>query len=181
MFGEFRELEIFQERLSAPSPLRSRYTLDFDAEHHVLDDGPPRQQQVLLQHEGDMGVRPFDTLAVDEGLALARRGQSRADVEQGRLAAAARPDQRHHLAVADRDADARYGGEGPGALREPHRDVAVFEADQVRHRMVSTANVARVLAGIWPGSCIFQATNSSIVSNESAKCPSAGAYRRCGI
>src|SRR5580765_5686711 len=128
-----------------------------------------------------MGVRSLDALAVDEGVALARRGQPGADVEQGRFAAAARPDQRYHFAIADRDADAGYRGEGPGALREPHRDVAVFEADQVRHRMVSTANVARLLACIWPRSCIFQAMNSSIVSNQSAKCPSAGAHRRCGI
>src|ERR1044071_1341750 len=95
-----------------------------------------------------MSIRPLDVLAVDEGVAFARRCQPGTDVEQGRLAAAARPDQRHHLAVADRDADARYGGERPGALREPHRDVAVFEADQIRHRMVSTANVARLLACI---------------------------------
>ena len=77
--GEFRELEVLQQRLRAPLPLGRGDALDFDAEHHVLGDRPPRQQQVLLQHEGDMGVRAFDALAVDEGLRLrsARSAPSR--------------------------------------------------------------------------------------------------------
>ena len=76
VLGEFGELEVFQQRLRAPPALGRRHALDFDAEHHVLVDRAPRQQQVLLQHEGDMGVRAFDALAVDEGFALARRGQA---------------------------------------------------------------------------------------------------------
>src|SRR6516164_11558285 len=47
-----------------------------------IEHGPPRQQQILLQHERDVGVRPFHALTVDERLALARRVKTRADVEQ---------------------------------------------------------------------------------------------------
>ena len=75
VIGKFREIEIFKECLGALPALGRRNTLDFDAEHDVLGDGAPRQQQILLQHEGDMGIRPVDALAVDEGLALARRGE----------------------------------------------------------------------------------------------------------
>jgi len=56
--------------------------LDLDAEHHVLEHGTPRQQQILLQHEGDMGVWTLYALAVDERLACAWRVETRADVEQ---------------------------------------------------------------------------------------------------
>src|SRR5690242_18520763 len=88
-----------------------------------------------------MRIGSLDALAVDERLALAWCGQPRADVEQGRFAAPARPDQRHDLAVAQRDADALHGGEMARALREAHRDVAVFQPYQVRHREPSTAAV----------------------------------------
>ena len=66
--GKIRQIEIAKERLGAPPALGQRNTLDLDAEHDVLGDGAPRQQQILLQHEGDVGVRPGDSFAVDEGL-----------------------------------------------------------------------------------------------------------------
>ena len=49
----------------------------------------------------------------------------------------------------------------PLALREAHRDVAVFEADHVRHRKLSTASIrgaSRSLPrlAVWLASCIFR-------------------------
>ncbi len=76
VIGKFGEVEIFEQRLRALPALGRRNALDLDAEHDVLGDGAPRQQQILLQHEGDMGIRPGDALAVDEGFALARRGEA---------------------------------------------------------------------------------------------------------
>ena len=109
--GELEEVEVFQQRLRAPLALGQREPLDFDAEHHVLEHGAPGQQQVLLQHEGDVGVRAFHALAVDEGLAFARRAETRTDVEQGRFSAAAGTDERDHLAVTDCKAHTLDGGE----------------------------------------------------------------------
>jgi hypothetical protein len=99
--GEIEKMEVFQQRLRAPLALRQREPLDFDAEHHVLEHGAPGQQQVLLQHEGDVRVRAFHALAVDEGLTFARRAETRTDVEEGRFSATAGTDERDHLAVTD--------------------------------------------------------------------------------
>ena len=80
--GELGQVEVFQQRVRALFAFWQGKALDLDAEHHVLEHGPPRQQQILLQHEGDVGVWPFHALAVDEGRALARRVKTRADIEQ---------------------------------------------------------------------------------------------------
>jgi hypothetical protein len=56
--------------------------MDFHAERHVFEHGTPRQQQVLLQHESNVGVRALHALAVDQGFAFARRVKTRPDVEQ---------------------------------------------------------------------------------------------------
>ncbi len=89
--------------------LAPRHALDFLAELDILDDRPPRQQKVLLQHEGDMAIGPGDELAVDPDLPRRYRIEARAHVEQRALATARWPDQRHHLAVGDRQADALDG------------------------------------------------------------------------
>ena len=68
--------------MRAPPAFHRGKALDLDAEHRVLEHGTPRQQQILLQHEGNMGVWTLHALAVDEGFALARRVETRADVEQ---------------------------------------------------------------------------------------------------
>jgi hypothetical protein len=78
-----------------------------------------------------MPVRRGDALAIHEGGALARPVQAGADVEQRALAAPARADQRHHLAVVEREADVANGSDPrpPGISREAHRDIAIFETD----------------------------------------------------
>ena len=46
---------------------------DLQSERHVGERGPPGQQQILLQHEGDVSIRAFHPLAIDESRAFARR------------------------------------------------------------------------------------------------------------
>src|SRR5262249_45825606 len=102
--------------------------LDRDAEHHVLEHRAPGQQEVLLQHECDMGIRAFDALAIDEGRALAGCGKPSADIEQGALAAAARPNQRDHLAVLDRERNLLNSNEILASpIVEPHAHATVLE------------------------------------------------------
>ena len=140
VIGEFAEVERVEQRPGALLPLGQGHSLDLDAELHVLGDGAPRQQQVLLQHEGDVRVRSFDALTVDERFAFARRIEPRADVEQRGLAAAARPDQRDDLAVAHGQAHLLHGCEAFARLFDkPHGHVAVFEPYHVGHWLNSGA------------------------------------------
>jgi len=132
--GELGKAEAVQEFLGALAPLRAGLAVDFRPQHHVFDDRAPRQQQILLQHEGDVRVGAFDRLAVDEGGALARRIKAGADVEQRALTAAARADQRHHLGVADRQAHAGDRGDAAACrIGKAHRDVSVLETCRSRH------------------------------------------------
>ena len=108
------------------------------------------KQQILLQHEGDVGIGAFHPFAVDKGRAFARLAQTRADIEERALAAAARADERDDFAVADRKAHALDRGKHALAagLGETHRHVAVFEAYNVGHRRSTTKAVCsgRLLA-----------------------------------
>src|SRR3954447_12594273 len=147
--GELEQVEIFQQGLRAPPALGEGQPLDFDAEHHVLEHGAPGQQQILLQHEGDVSIRAFHPLAADEGLAFARRTEARTDVEKGRLSAAAGTDERDHLAVTDRKTHTLDGGEAfPGAFHETHGDVAVFEPYHVGHCLKTRLRTERVACSL---------------------------------
>src|SRR5436305_532602 len=68
--AEVGQIEILQQCQRSPLALRQGKALDLDAEHHVFEHGTPRQQQILLQHEGNMSIRAVHALAVDEGRAL---------------------------------------------------------------------------------------------------------------
>jgi hypothetical protein len=101
MSGKFRQIEIRKKLLGAPAALGSRDALNLDAEHDVFGDGPPGQQEILLQHEGDVSLRARDSFAVDEGFAFTRRSEAGADIQKRALAAAARPYEGDHFAVPD--------------------------------------------------------------------------------
>ena len=64
----------------------------FQPEHHVAEDVEPRKQRRFLEHDEPLPPGPFHELAVGEHAAGIRHGQACDDVEQGRFAAAARPD-----------------------------------------------------------------------------------------
>ena len=66
---------------------------------HVLVDAEPRQQRVILEHDGAIGPGLDDLAIVDEDVARRRRRQPRDDVEQRGLAAARVADDRDELAL----------------------------------------------------------------------------------
>src|SRR5262249_59063032 len=70
-------------------------------EFDVFANRAPGEQQVLLQHEGNMAVWPADELTVDEHLADGRLVEPRRQVEQRALATPARSNQGNHFAILD--------------------------------------------------------------------------------
>ena len=71
--GEFAKLEGIEKFAGFLSAVRRVELSDFGTQHHVLLDRAPGQQQILLQHEGDMVVRALDPLAIHERIADTRR------------------------------------------------------------------------------------------------------------
>ena len=69
-----------------------------EADRHVVDRPPPRQQRVALRHEGARAEPVARRLAVDQDLAVVGIVEAGEDSEQRALAGAARPDQRDELA-----------------------------------------------------------------------------------
>src|SRR5262249_51890508 len=99
---EVLEPDRLERALRARLALGPGHALEHHAEVDVLEHGVPREQRVLLEHEGDVAWhRPGDPLARDFHRAGRGRHQPADDVEQGRLAAAARPDQAEELAARD--------------------------------------------------------------------------------
>jgi hypothetical protein len=72
-------------------------TLQLQAEGHVAQHGGPGHQREVLEHEGALGARAMDRPSLDQDLTLGRLQQTRDDLEQGRLAAAAGAEQGGHL------------------------------------------------------------------------------------
>src|SRR5262249_55898093 len=75
-----------------------------EAEGDGAQDVAGRKERVILEHEPDatpMRWDPGEASAVEEDVARVRRLQAGDDPEQRRLAAAARSEDRDHLAVAD--------------------------------------------------------------------------------
>ena len=71
------------------------------AERDVALDREPRDRSVLLEHDADaVGHAAVDRLALEVDRALGRDGEPRDQLEQGRLAAARRPDHGEELALA---------------------------------------------------------------------------------
>src|SRR3546814_10566165 len=99
MMDESAEPALGQQVERDTAAVTGRRMLYLEAALDILADGAPGQQQVLLQHEGDMAVRLYHQFAVDMHLALRRRVEAGAHVQQGALAAARRADQRDDLAV----------------------------------------------------------------------------------
>ena len=83
--------------------MRSRlgHAGDLEREGDVVDDVAPREGRLLLEHHADRGVRAGHGLAGDRDAAVIAAEQPADDVEQGRLAAARRPDHRQEFAGRD--------------------------------------------------------------------------------
>src|SRR5215470_10486877 len=112
-----------------PGPRRAllaRHALEHHPEIDVLEHRAPGKQRALLEHEGDLARhRSGDPLARDLDRAGRRRDQAADDVEQRRLATAARPDQAEELAARDveRGVAQRAHVAGLARLAELMRDV----------------------------------------------------------
>src|SRR5438093_1273187 len=74
-----------------------------EREVHVPLDGPPREERlrVLLEDDDHLPLWPGDRLAPHDDPAVGWREQAADDLQQGRLAAARRPDDAHELALTD--------------------------------------------------------------------------------
>jgi hypothetical protein len=73
------------------------------AEDHVIEHGSPRQQHILLQHVADEADHAADPGAVKIDFAARRFDQPGDDIEDGRLAAAGRPEDADESPARDVD------------------------------------------------------------------------------
>jgi hypothetical protein len=100
------------------------------AEADVALDGEPRDRSVLLEHDADaVGHAAVDRPALEGDRALGRGGEPGDQFEQGRLAAARRPDHGKELALAQVEVErpqcvntARGGGKHLDHIAEPRMD-----------------------------------------------------------
>ena len=76
-----------------------------DGEAHVVVDGEPGQQRVVLEHHGAIGPGLVDLLVLEQHRAARDVEQAGDDVEQGRLAAAGMADDGDVLALLDAEID----------------------------------------------------------------------------
>ena len=98
-----------------------------DGDRDVAVDGQPRQQRVVLEHDGAVGPGFVDDLAFEEDLAICRFQQAAQDVEQGRLAASRMADQRHELALIDAQVHVAQHFRRHLAAAEAHADLFELE------------------------------------------------------
>ena len=74
---------------------------DLQRQHHVVADRQPRQQRRVLERHADAHRLGADLAARDIDIAARRCDQPGHQLEDGRLAAAGRADQRDEIALAD--------------------------------------------------------------------------------
>ena len=136
MAGEVAEVVTLEQRVAAAQALLALDTLDLLAQLDVLDDAAPGQQQVLLQHEGDVQARSRDLRAVEQHRAALGAGEAGGEIEQRALAATARADDGNHLAVRHRErhvADRHQRRALSAARRVFHRHSHELEAAGAGH------------------------------------------------
>ena len=93
---------------SSASTGRVPARLDAQAEGHVLEHGHVAEQGVVLEDEADIAgadMAPTGVDLVHQDLAAGREVEAGDDPEQGRLARAGRPEERHELALAHLQGD----------------------------------------------------------------------------
>ena len=97
------EADLIEEVEGATAPFRRCHTPDLGAELGIAHRRPPRAERVSGKHVGDIAVSNERLLATDEELASPHilRQQSRREVEQCGLAAAAGSDDRDEFARRD--------------------------------------------------------------------------------
>jgi hypothetical protein len=103
--SKFQQAGAREHVLDAPCPLLRRQRMMLECKGHVAFDRAPRQQREILKDVGEGIERAGRRLALHQHAALARLQDAAHDAEQGRLAAAGRPDHREGLAFAHRQID----------------------------------------------------------------------------
>src|SRR5262249_61881740 len=121
--------------------------------HDVFFHRTPREQRVLLKHEGNvMGQRSSDRLGVDFDRSGCRRQQAADDIEKRALATAARSDQANELAAPDvergslqrlHEASVPRLAELMRDVPDSNRDVALCHFASLKFRLASAAISAR--------------------------------------
>ena len=88
-----------------------------------------RKQRIALEHDAAIGPRPGDRPAAQADLARGRLHESADEIEQGALAAAARPDDGDELVLARRTGrSTRAPTTAARAVAVAHGDVAQLQA-----------------------------------------------------
>ena len=99
----------------APARARLVETENLGRQQHVVEHGAPGEQHRLLEHDADIAGRAGERRAVEQELAAARSQQRADQLEQGRFAAAGRPDQGYELVLLDGESDVLERGDAAGA------------------------------------------------------------------
>ena len=89
-----------------------RHLAHLEPEGHVLGDGQMREQRVALEHHAGVALprrQHRDVLAAEAHAAGGRRDEAGDHAQRRGLAAAARPEQHHELAVAHVERDVVHG------------------------------------------------------------------------
>jgi hypothetical protein len=150
------------------------HAVDLERELDVAHDGAPRQQAEILEHHAGILARTRHQRPGDGDAALVRGDEPGGEPQQGRLAAAARAQQRDQLALAHARIDAVERHHqfrtvllaGPHAHREEFADAVVNDhavggRRRVRHRDAISSDRCRASrargrqnagrARPWPG------------------------------
>src|SRR5262245_6466134 len=115
--------------------------LALEAVGDVLGHGVPGKERVLLEDDRSFPARLADGLPADQELAARRRLEARQQVQQRRLAAAARPHDREELVVLHLKADTVEREERLALAGDVH--LALVADDDLSHR-------ATVGTTAWP-------------------------------
>ena len=110
---------------------------DLEADRNVVDRGLPGEQRLGLKQVAGLPVEAGQSGAENPRFAVRRRDQPGRHVEQRRLAAAGRPDDRDEFAVRDIQRGALDGLVG-AAVGKPERHIDFFEGDGRRERACGT-------------------------------------------
>ena len=103
--------------------LGARHADELEREGDVVDHRAPGKGRFLLEHHADRFVRAGNGLAGDADHALVMAEQPADDVEQSRLAAAGRADDREEFARPDLERDVVDRGDRAFRRLEAHDDV----------------------------------------------------------
>jgi hypothetical protein len=98
---EAGEADEIDERLCAGFALGARQALALQAVEHVFAHRLPRKQREMLEHDAAVGAGTAYRRAVHQDCPGLDRQEAADEIEQGRLAAAGRAQQRQELALAN--------------------------------------------------------------------------------